>query len=585
VEFRILGPLEVVGGRDGASLEPAPKVRALLGVLLLHPNEVVSSERLIDELWGDRPPATAAKIVQTYISQVRRGLEPDAVVTRAPGYVLRVESGALDADRFRLLVAEARELAAGSEHAQARRLYREALGLWRGPPLAGMLFESFARSEVEQLAEERLSALMDLADCELALGHCQELVPELETLVRQYPLRERLRAQLMLALYGCGRQADALAVYADARHTLVEELGLEPGSELQELQRAILAHDAGLVTPARARPAASVSASRRLARKPALALALALLLALALGIVYAFPRDRPRPILLAPNSVGFIDAASGRVTKSFAVSGVPSSLALANGSLWVANSDDETVTRIDATSGRSITIPVGGHPTGLAANAGALWVWTLEGSLVPIDPRFNSAGTPILLGAKVAMSRGGEITMGDGFIWVAAPLTAVVRVDPTDPRHRRAIVPDDGLQGAIAYHGRELWVAGADQVFPIAAATGIPEAGVRVGVVQDLVFAGAGLWVVSGGPAHVGGIAQALRRVDPHSDLVLATIAVGSDPVSVVAAGGSVWVASRTDGVIDRVDPVRDRVVERIAVGAKPIALASSGSGVWVAAR
>jgi hypothetical protein len=122
-------------------------------------------------------------------------------------------------------------------------------------------------------------------------------------------------------------------------------------------------------------------------------------------------------------------------------------------------------------------------------------------------------------------------------------------------------------------------------VFPIAAATGIPEAGTRVGVVQALAFGAGGLWVVSGGPAHVGGITQALRRVDPHTGLVLATIAVGSDPVSVVAAGGSVWVASRTDGVIERVDPVRDRVVERIAVGAKPIALAASGSGVWVATR
>jgi DNA-binding beta-propeller fold protein YncE len=158
-------------------------------------------------------------------------------------------------------------------------------------------------------------------------------------------------------------------------------------------------------------------------------------------------------------------------------------------------------------------------------------------------------------------------------------------MERADPRRRRTIVPDDGVQGAIAYQGRELWVAGADQVFPIAAATGMPGMGTRVGVVQALAFGAGGLWVVSGGPAHVGGITQALRRVDPHTRLVVATIAVGSDPVSVVAAGGSVWVASRTDGVIERVDPVRDRVVERIAVGAKPIALAASRNGVWVAAR
>jgi DNA-binding beta-propeller fold protein YncE len=141
------------------------------------------------------------------------------------------------------------------------------------------------------------------------------------------------------------------------------------------------------------------------------------------------------------------------------------------------------------------------------------------------------------------------------------------------------------VQGAIAYHDGKLWVAGADQVFPITAATGIPGAGARVGVVRDLAFGPDGLWVVSGGAAHVGGIDQALRRVDAHSRLVQATIAVGSDPEAVAVAGGSVWVASRTDGTVERVDPARDRVVETLVVGAKPVALAAAGDGVWVAAR
>jgi predicted ATPase/DNA-binding SARP family transcriptional activator len=249
VEFRILGPLEVADEGRAISLEAA-KPRALLGVLLLHPNEVVSSERLIDELWGEQPPATAAKIVQTYVSQLRRALGPDVIVTRPPGYLLPLAEEALDAARFRLLSAEARRLAANGAPEQAERRYREALALWRGPPLADLAFASFARNELEQLAEERLEALNERIDCRLALGHHEQLSGELEALVEQHPYRERLRAQLMLALYRSGRQAEALAAYQDARRILSEELGLEPSSELQELERAILKQDPGLaVTP------------------------------------------------------------------------------------------------------------------------------------------------------------------------------------------------------------------------------------------------------------------------------------------------------------------------------------------------
>jgi predicted ATPase/DNA-binding SARP family transcriptional activator len=253
VEFRILGPLEVADGGGPIPLE-ASKQRALLGVLLLHPNEVVSSERLIDELWGERPPATGAKVVQTYVSKLRRALGPEMIATRAPGYLLRIEEDALDAIRFRRLTAEGRRLAANAEHAHADTVYREALALWRGPPLADVIFESFARNEVERLEEERLGALMDRIDCELALGDHDQLVAELETLVKRHPLRERLHAQLMLALYRSGRQADALAAYHDARRTLVEELGLEPSRELQALEGAILNQDPALAATPRPPP-------------------------------------------------------------------------------------------------------------------------------------------------------------------------------------------------------------------------------------------------------------------------------------------------------------------------------------------
>ena len=248
MEFRILGPLEVLDGERVIALQAA-KQRALLGVLLLHANEVVSRERLIDELWGERPPATAVKVVQSYVSQLRRRLGRETIATRGPGYLLRVKEDAVDATRFRRLVAEGRQLATSAEQEQAARAYRAALALWHGPPLADVVVESFARNEIERLEEERLSAVGDRIDCELALGRHEDVLLELKTLVGQHPLRERLRSQLMLALYRTGRQADALAAYQDARRTLVDELGLEPSHELQELERAILRQDPALAAP------------------------------------------------------------------------------------------------------------------------------------------------------------------------------------------------------------------------------------------------------------------------------------------------------------------------------------------------
>ena len=240
MEFLILGPVEVLDGGRAVPL-PAGKPVALLRALLLNRNRVVGAEELIDELWGEDPPETAMKALQGHVSQLRKALGADRLVTKPPGYSLRVEEGELDLDRFERLVRKGRErLAAGDAKAASREL-ESALALWRGP--------------APGLEERRLAALEDRIESDLALSRDSQLVAELETLVAQHPLRERLRGQLMLALYRSGRQADALEGYRRTRETLSGELGIEPSEELRELQHAILRHDPELEAR-RPRPAA-----------------------------------------------------------------------------------------------------------------------------------------------------------------------------------------------------------------------------------------------------------------------------------------------------------------------------------------
>ena len=233
MEFRILGPLEVFD--EGRSVDVgAAKQRALLAVLLLNANRIVSSDQLIEALWGERVPGTAHKALQVYVSQLRKAVGRDRILTRAPGYELRVEAGELDLERFEELVS--------------LDDVPEALRLWRGPPLAEFAYEPFAQNEIARLEELRLTSVERRIEADLDAARHAFLVGELEVLVREHPLRERLRAQLMLALYRSSRQAEALEVYQEARTLFAEELGLDPGEELKELQRAILAHDPSLAS-------------------------------------------------------------------------------------------------------------------------------------------------------------------------------------------------------------------------------------------------------------------------------------------------------------------------------------------------
>src|SRR2546423_1508963 len=450
MEFRILGPLEVVEDGNPVALGTL-KERLVLGVLLLHANEFVSRERLIDDLWGDAPPPTARKAVNVYLSQLRKALTRGGIdpITTGPGaYRLDVDVEDVDAGRMQILVASARELAATGELENAAERFREALSLWRGPTLAGLLLESRGRDEVAQLDEFRVATLMDRIDCDLALGRQEQVLGELDVLVREHPLRERLRAQQMLALYRAGRQADALDAYAEARGSLVDELGIEPSPALQRLQQAILRHDASLEAPAgtaagnggapaeaappptpAARP--EVRRLRRLRpRRWQLALAGLVILAasVAAAIVSGSSGGSPHVV---PNSLVRLDPRSGKPTLVVPVGVEPGPIAFTPTAIWTVNHGDRTVSRYDLRTHRVQTR--GGFPHQpydvVADMAGNVWV----SSKTPIVTRLaagvggTSAGPLYPSKAATIRVRGpgvGHEALGAGYVWaIVGPLT------------------------------------------------------------------------------------------------------------------------------------------------------------------
>jgi DNA-binding SARP family transcriptional activator len=252
-EFGILGPLEV--SRCGRAVPlGGPRQRAVLALLLLEPNRVVSLDRLAEDVWGGHPPDGWVTTVQTYVSHLRQALEPDrargaageVLVTRNPGYLLRVDREQLDAARFQDGFAAGRAALEAGRHAEAAGTLRQALGLWRSGVLADLADYAFTRPEATRLEELRLAAVEARIDADLALGRHDTLTAELEQLVAEHPVRERLHGQLMLALYRSGQQADALAAYRRVRDLLAGELGIDPGEPLRRLHAAVLAQDPAL---------------------------------------------------------------------------------------------------------------------------------------------------------------------------------------------------------------------------------------------------------------------------------------------------------------------------------------------------
>ncbi len=599
VEFRVLGPLEVCVGGQRVELA-GPKQRALLGVLLANRGEVVPTNHLVAEVWDGDPPATGQKALQVQVSRLRRILDGAEVETRPTGYLLRVPTGSLDLDTFHALVTEARDAASSGRPDTAAEGLRRALGLWRGPAFADA--DTTELSVVAaRLEEERRRALEDRVEADMAAGRYADVVPDLERLVAADSLRERSQGQLMRALYATGRQADALTVFRTYRQDLARELGLEPGPELRDLERAILGQDSTLPTQTRgpAPRAPAPGRARRLAR-PAITVAAGLALAaVALGttVVHSGDRDPLDKTTLGTTTAGAealdtgadhlveIDPATNRVVWSTLVGAGPESMAATPGVVWVANFGDRTVSRVDVAT-RAVRV-IGGAPLAQHVTStldGDVWVSSFTEPVVTLLAENGRIAPDAEEEAPLAVRLPGSaeaLAVGGGYLWVTSPADTggkdqVFQVDLRTRKLIRAIdVGHLPLNVCVGYEAA--WVANykGDSVSVIRPGQQQPDT-ISVAPGPLGIAAGAGaVWVVSYWTHE-------LNRIDPETLRVVHRFKVGGQPLGAAVGGGSVWVTSRYDRNVERIDPDRGTVVARVHLDSPPQGVLFAGDRVWV---
>jgi YVTN family beta-propeller protein len=586
MEFRVLGPLEVLDGDVSLSLGGA-KQRALLAYLVVRANMVVSSESLIDVLWGEDAPETATHTLHVYVSQLRKVLREAGssdgaeLATEGRGYVLRVNEDDIDLDRFERMVAAGREALAEGEDAEAASQLRQALGLWRGPPLSDFPYEGFPWQEITRLEELHLAAIEDRIEADVRLGRHTQLVSELQALVRDHSLRERLCGQLMLALYRSGRQAEALQVYRDTQVVLNTELGIDPSSSLQRLEGGILRQDPeldwrppvpeeGTATPVRSRS--------RLTLGAIVTVLVAALVGIGLNAVS--PGGSASPSSVSSNAVGKIDASTAELEASIQTAGAGAGpLTWADGSLWVANTLSGTVARIDpATNQVSQSVPTEGAPTDIAAGEGAVWVLNgFDGEVRAIDPRTNQVTT------TTAVPEGsGGIAVGAGFVWVTNPLdVSVTKMNPESAEVVATIrfgPPGSGSPETIAVGDRAVWVG-----------DGLAPAMWKIDPTTDAVVANPGLRGVPsaiaiglGGAVWVASFDESLVTVMDPSSLQATTHPVGRGPTEIAVGEDGVWIVESFDGTVSSIDPSSGAILSTVTVGDAPQGVGLGGGYVWV---
>jgi YVTN family beta-propeller protein len=554
----------------------------------LHANEPISRERLIEGVWGAERPSTIGAALNVHLSKIRKLLAAAGagvtLVTEPHGYVLRIDPERLDVHRFERLVREGRQsLLAGHDEEAAATLDR-ALALWRGPPLDELALDGSVEAVLARLGELRLSALEARFEAGLRLGRHADLVAELEEYVREHPLRERARAQLMTALYRSGRQAEALQAYRDVRTLLAEELGLDPGPELQQLERAILTQDPSLAVPAPRRLLRTGGAHR-------LAAVAGVILAVAAGAMIAYGRggagtQGAEPladvVLARASDVAVIQPETNKVVARVPVGTSPALVREGDGSVWVADQIDLTVTEIDLESRHVLrTVGVGFRLDDLAARNGSVWAFDKEERvLARLGPgqawdRFEHAGF-----AEVD-----RIAVDDRAVWLAGG-RRLIRVDASSGEVMSNVSLPVAVDG-LATAGGDVWAvsssAGAvlrldpvtaeirDRISMTGAASPAPQA---LAISSDNDF----VWVLNGDTRTVA-------KIDPDLQDIVETyrLDIGRGSLALAAGEGAAWVSNALDGTVTRIDGGTNEVAS-IAVSAdsSPKDVVVAGGLVWV---
>ena len=580
LEVRALGQLTIEV--DGQEVELGKgNERLLVALLALNAGKPVSLEWIVDTLWPDDPPPTAREMVRIYVGRVRKRLGENAIRTRPGGYALDTESEAVDVLRFeRLCKAASRDLHEG-DASGALAVLEQALALWQGPPLPELGALPFVREERARLDELHLAAVEDRIDAELELGRAGELVAELESLVRDQPHRERRRCQLMLALYRSGRQTEALAHYQDARRLLVDEFGVEPGPELQALQKAILTQDPSLSAHSGTRPGAAATAPKRAGRQHrrlAAGLSAAAAVAAAAVVVALVVQGTPSTVAIGRDSISAVDTQTGAVVKSLHLGGLPGPVAVDSARVWLGDGRLRRLQELDARRLRTLrTIGLPDFPEAIVTGFGAAWVANgYNGTIVRIDAEHGDSRV-----FRPEPNAHGRVALATGYggLWAASQDGVLVRLDP---RSLAATTRIGGLASpsAIATGLGGVWVADATRdelvrVDPLKnrIAHTIPIGGTAA----DVAVGNGSVWAVTP-------LEGRLWRIDPRTNAVVASIAAGPKPLTVAATPGSVWVGS-ADGTLSEVDPNRNRVVRTIRTGGPVAGLAALRNRVWVTVR
>jgi YVTN family beta-propeller protein len=600
LHLRVLGPLFAL--REGRQFGLGGlRQRAVLGRLICSSGRVVTVDQLASAVWGEARPSGYVSTLQTYVFHLRAALDPNRSAGRA-STVLRTEAGGyrldldangatLDASQFDALFAAGRaQLAAGDPGAAVGQLHA-AIGLWHGDVMADLRDFEFVQPYADRLTQQLVDAQECSFDAELALGNHTGIVDAIAAAIAAHPLRERFHAQRMLALYRCGRQADALASYKALRDMLVDELAIEPNQQIQDLHRQILEQHPALdwhpidqphaptavSSPSNSPRATAVepgppSRRHRLNRRSSLLVAVAALVLVAGTAVVWINQPRSGRTAAADSAVEV--GTSGDVRVSVPIGQPPGAIAATPSSVWIAQPQSSSILRLDAkTRRRTATIPVGTAPVALALYGDELWVADgSDGKIDEISTQTNTAMRTVAVGHDPSALAGGL-----GYLWVANRGDGTVsRIDPSGRAPARTIAVGSEPDG-IAVGDNAIWVANEfDNTVTRIDPTSLGATTISVGAGPDgIAVTSTAVWVADN-------LDLTVARIDLEHDDTVTKVETGDSPTSVVVFNGSIWTSNAGNATISRLNEATGRVTKTYAFGSSPTGLSVAGSTLWV---